>query len=140
MRNLTIAALIATGLLGCGGGEDDEISCSASDRSGAYLISYVERDGDCGDIPDNVGRFDGSGGVPDNCELDAPDAVSSDSCTLERSLTCVQDGFAVSAIGSTTQETDDGSRITGILTMTIRDAASGELVCISTYEQTAVRQ
>jgi hypothetical protein len=24
--------------------------------------------------------------------------------------------------------------------MTIRDAASGELVCISTYEQTAVRQ
>jgi hypothetical protein len=140
MANLRILALIATGLLGCGGEDEDSFTCETTDRSGTYLISYVDRDGDCGPLPETVGRFSGSSAVADNCELDMPDVTSSDGCTLERSITCVEDGFAASAVASSTQETEDGSRITGILTMTIRDAASGELVCISTYEQTAVRQ
>lgn len=119
-------------VVGCGGGDAEEpAECDPEDRSGTYLISYDLRSGDCGELPETVGRLSADDLRPE-CELSAPDVWSDNGCTFERATYCEIDGVAVDSIGTTTAN-NDASRITGILTV-----SSGS--CVGTYDMTAERQ
>lgn len=137
----TLGAALGGMLIACSSpAEPDEesLECSPDDRRGTYLVTSEELGGTCGELPPFVGRLDDT--LPDGCSLDEPDSVSADGCTLERSLTCVDaSGQTTYTVGTTTQETDSGSVLTGVATITLRDAAGSEL-CTSTYRLRYERQ
>jgi hypothetical protein len=142
MANLRILALIATGLLGCGG-EDDEISCSSDERSGTYLSTFTEQSGNCGPIPEQLGRLDDAEALPDTCALDAEDRWSEAECKLERAFTCeepgVGEGVTAAYVAVTEQTDEDGGSLTGTLTVTVFEP-DGSVMCKSTYRTTIERQ
>lgn len=128
-------------LLGCSAGGESglAITCSAADRTGTYLQRFETLSGDCGDIPEALGRVDA--GLPATCTLDAPDRLSEGECKLERAYTCQADAAGATAkyVAVSTQEADDGSRLVG--TLSVRGLnADGTLACSGTYRITATRQ
>jgi hypothetical protein len=143
MRNLV---LIGAVVLGCSasGGDDSSFTCSLDDRNGTYLIHLEEKDGNCGEAPDQLGRLESASALAEGCELDSPDVASDDECKLERSYTCVApavaDGFEVSYVAVTTQQNAGAGLITGTMSLTIRDAESWLVECSSTYSLRAERQ
>lgn len=137
------AALLVCAV-GCGGSDgESSFTCSPAERSGTYLLTYTERSGDCGPIPEQLGRLDDAEALPEECMLDAADRWSEDACKLERAYTCAEDGVEPGASGSwvavTTQADDSGGRITGTVTVRIL-GADGVQLCRSTYDITASRQ
>lgn len=144
LRFLVVAPLM---LLGCSSPADDAepegpTSCDwVEDRMGTYLSRSTETDGNCGPIPDALGRIDNSGPLPEGCVLDAEDRVTENGCKLERSFSCTQeaDGLVFSYVAVTTQQDEAGAHITGKLTMIARDL-DGATLCVSTYTMRADRQ
>lgn len=134
MKNLILFLVV---LVGCSG-EDEPEPCDLAHRKGTYLQVAKERSGDCGPLPDQVTRLDGE--LPAECTLDAPDEISADQCKVSRSWTCAiaSPPGSVQAVGVST-ERDAGARLTGIITMTIRDGA-GDYVCSGTYDVMFTRQ
>lgn len=142
MRLLWIVCVCA--LAGCGGDDGEAaLECSRSDRGGTYLLEYSERSGDCGPLPDALSRLDDAEAVGEGCRLDAPDRWSADSCRLERAYTCeepgVGPGVTSSSVAVTEQRDGSGDRLTGLLTIRLRDA-DGRVLCSGTYDVTATRQ
>lgn len=140
MKHCVLLAML--GAVACGSSDAPtpgvDFTCHQSDRTGTYLSHFTERSGDCGPIPDVVGRIDGPliGGT---CTNPAPDRWSDGDCKLERTLHCVaNDGSIIDGQGVTTQQTPDGSHITGVFTATI--AQPGQPVCTSTYDLDQTRQ
>jgi hypothetical protein len=144
MRYRVITIGLASALLGACGGADDPITCSPSERAGTYLLTYETLSGNCGNLPQTVVRLEGPDqGLIEGCALDVPDRWSEDGCKVERAFTCLEpaagDGATSEFVGVTTQETDDGSRISG--TMTARLFASdGSQTCLGTYRLAYERQ
>ena len=69
------------------------------------------------------------------CELSEQPDVENDGCTITNSVACVDSaGYVTEAVGITTQQTQDGSLITGVMTITIRQQNSGRVECTSTYD------
>jgi len=140
MRLLWIVCVCA--LAGCGGDDGEAaLECSRGDRWGTYLLEYSERSGDCGPLPDALSRLDDEDAMGDGCELDAPDRWSADSCRLERAYTCEDPGIGVTGtfVAVTEQRDGSGARLTGLLTVRLRDA-DGRVLCSGTYDVTATRQ
>lgn len=135
-------ALLALAV-GCGGEGEAGFTCSAAERSGTYLMTFSERSGDCGPIPEQLGRLDDAEALPEECTLDAPDRWSEGECKLERAYTCEEDGIEPGATSSwiavTSQADDSASRITGTVTVRIL-GADGVQLCRSTYGFSASRQ
>jgi hypothetical protein len=138
-----LSALLLLVLPACGGDGDAATACERSDRSGTYLMQFSERSGDCGPIPEQLGRLDDAEALLDGCALDAPDRWTEGDCKLERAYTCAEDGIEQGASSSwvavTTQADDSGSRIIGTVTVRISDAGGAQL-CRGTYEFSASRQ
>lgn len=132
-------------LLGCSGsGEDDEsFTCAQTDRQGTYLVQLTELSGDCGPIPEQLGRLDDPTALPNTCSLDAPDRWSNGDCKLERSYSCEEPGIGAGVtsqtIAVTDQADDSGSHITGTVTLRVLDV-DGTQLCRSTYDFDAIRQ
>jgi hypothetical protein len=129
-------------VLGCGGGEDEEISCSLDERRGTYLAEFRTVDGNCGEQTSAVLRLD-STAMMNGCTVSGENVVSTDQCSLTSTVVCPFDQLAPGATLETTmisrQEADDGSRITGTMTMGAFDA-NGIEICFGTYRVTAERQ
>lgn len=119
---------------------EDAIVCDKSDRSGAYLLEYAERDGGtCGEISDIVGRIDADAPIPAECELTADDEWSGNLCKFTRSMRCLDaDGVLVDGVAVTEQQDSDGRVLSGLYTVQLSDAAGP--ICTSTYNVTATRQ
>lgn len=131
-------------LVGCSGGDGGggAITCSAQDRTGTYLMHFVERaNGTCGAVPDALGVLDASDAPASGCTI-TEEVWSADKCDLTRTIVCDDVGNQTTSYGTgfTTQTTDDGSRLSGTLTMDVRDLYTGETICVSAYDVTAVRQ
>jgi hypothetical protein len=125
----------------CSGGADDDepedFECSVLSRMGTYLMTLTEVDGTCGPFPASVVRL--SSELEPGCVLDRPTTVSPDECSVETSITCTDEfGVTVTGDGITKQANADGSLITGILTMHIKDATGP--ICLSTYRAKYERQ
>ena len=143
--SLLVMAKLLLGLVllsvGCSG-SDGEISCSTTDRAGAYVAHFTERaNGSCGAIPDTVLRFSGGSGIGAGCRLDAPDVISRDQCTLERSATCPVAGTdqTLTIVASTRETESGGAKLAGVETVTAFDG-TGAFLCTSTYDLSATRQ
>ncbi len=145
MRALLVGALM---LVGCSVETKpvQPASCSPDQRVGTYMVSFVERSGSCGPVPDQLVSFNAAD-IGQNCELHS-ERYSEGSCKLERDITCqerVKDDLAwggwstveTRTTGVTKQVTADGSRIEGTATVSIDD---GHKPCTSTYDIVAVRQ
>lgn len=140
MNRFAFSLAIAAATLSCSGSdpEDSQPSeCDPNMRSGTYLMSFAALDGNCGPIPSQLTRLAPNAALPENCFFDAYDTISDRGCTLERSYTCFTDTAEVSIVAITTQETADGSRITGLATVRIQELIAS---CAGTYSILAVRQ
>ena len=136
MRVFALAILVMTA---CG---DDKPECSRSDRSGTYLLEYREyADGTCGPISDSVVQTGGGGSGPGQCNV-TYENWSSDDCELETTVVCNDPSLnAVGTFVSKTRQSDDNADvIDGITTLTARDADTGALLCVSTYDVLLTRQ
>jgi hypothetical protein len=144
MKKLFIFALLVAGCGGSGNDDSDEaLTCSRTDRAGTYLMQFSERAGDCGPIPEQLGRIDDATALPAGCTLDAADRWSDADCTLERAYTCdepgVGPGVTSSSIAITTQQDQGAESLTGTLSIVVRDSDATQL-CRSTYDVTGTRQ
>jgi hypothetical protein len=138
---LAIAALI---LVSCSSNSDPSapMMCDpASEQVGAYLWQYTEVSGDCGSIPSQVIVWpnpvsgDNAGGR--TCTTMA-NQLSDGNCKDEFVYSCTYlDGETWSYTRVLTQQTQDGSMLSGILT----ERASGpDANCVETYDVTMTRQ
>lgn len=117
---------------------EDNFTCSGDECVGTYFIDYAWVSGDCGDIPDQLSRFDGASGG-DACVEDAPPIVRNDGCTIEIAETCAfEDGASVTGLLVQSQRDEQCDALSG--TMTIRAyGTDGAPVCSGTYRFTAIR-
>jgi hypothetical protein len=126
---------------------DPPASCDpAVSRRGTYVVSYSERSGTCGPIPESVSRLDGmsmtmSPSGATQCRITEPSTVDDNGCTLSNSVACTDvSGYIIEITGVTTQVDSGGARLTGIANISLRDASTGRAVCSSTYDVDYVRQ
>jgi hypothetical protein len=134
MRYLVLALLIAAG---CGSDKNDEPAGPCAPGSGSYRVTYVERSGNCGPIPEQVV-------VTPTLQLADVECVggpksSADLCTVTMDQTCTD---AVNNV-STRQEgtvhwNKAASSGSGVTQITIRHV-DGTFVCSSTYDVTYTR-
>lgn len=140
MRIAAIAsAWLAVGCGGTSGGGGEEalpVSCDpVTQRLGTYLMHLERVNGTCGEPPDSLVRLEANGG--EGCVLDADDVWSDNGCTLDRAVSCTTAAGTSSFVGVSTQRDQSGSRITGLATITLRDALG---TCVGTYRITYTRQ
>lgn len=115
----------------------------ASQQVGAYLWQYTTVSGNCGTIasivhvwPDNGVSTDEDGGGP-ACSIQAND-TSEGGCKTEFAWSCTYaNGVTWSYTRVLTQETQDGSMLSGILS---EQASSAQGSCSGTYDVTLTRQ
>jgi hypothetical protein len=133
--SVAVIAVIA----GCGS-DAEPLECSRADRTGTYLLQYTEQSGDCGPLPDAVGRLDAAEADAPGCTVNSSVWSEAD-CKLERTVTCesTADDLSLRMIGVTEQADSAGHKITGLMTLDAR-TIGGAYVCLSTYTMTAVRQ
>jgi hypothetical protein len=140
MGKFIFAAVVVLLASGCSS-KDDAPSCDLAHRVGTYVQHTTERaGGTCGILADQVVRVDNPGGLPPGCTKDAADSASGDRCEYDRSYTCetTNPAGAVSIVATTTEH-DGGAKLTGVLSMTIRDD-TGAFVCSSAYDVVFTRQ
>lgn len=130
-------------LLSCAAAKDDEpITCSKSERTGIYLLTYTVLSGDCGDVPDELGRFkDGiaeSTGDGAECVFEAK-SWKNENCTLESRSVCLDGDRKVTWDWTTEQVEDDGSSFAGTASAKATTTA-GQALCSGTYRVRATRQ
>jgi hypothetical protein len=119
------------------------VDCAPEDRTGTYRATFTTVDGNCGDQIGSLVRLDPSAAIPETCAFTFEDAWSDDLCKLERSLLCetpaICSGCSQETIAITEQETNDGSLITGLMTIRVLDY-DGTMLCMGTYSVRAQRQ
>jgi hypothetical protein len=159
-----VLCCLLLGVLGCGSGDDDPprnpaddlpkpigpaepppgIECDpATERSGTYRATFTTVDGTCGDQVSALIRLDPNAAPPSTCMRTFDDVWSDDMCRLERSLLCdapgVCNGCSQETVGITTQVTETGSVLSGLMTISLYDS-DGTLLCVGTYQMRAERQ
>jgi hypothetical protein len=138
------------GTLACGASdaidEDEDEGESEPDRdceerSGAYLFTYVERDGSCGPIPEDLVTF-----TEQPTELvepcDGTISYSDDNCQVTTEATCPEPGVGLGLYSRTTTVSnwdESADRGTGVFSLRLFDL-DDTLLCRGTYNITGVRQ
>lgn len=142
----TFLAGLAVLCAACGSGDDDgggAITCAPEERTGTYRLRYTTLDGNCGDVPESIGRLDNAAAeLGDGCTFDAEDRWTENDCKLERAFTCpaesIGPGMKTRTVAVSTQEDDSGAHLTGTTTVTVLQA-NGQVACVGTYELNATR-
>lgn len=135
-------------LSACGSDDGDPsgsrpTSCDPdSARVGAYMLRYAEQSGTCGPIDDSLVRLGPTAPPNEQCEYLSPGTYSEGHCKVEQSFVCTFPELDQewTSTGTSTQATEDGSRLEGTLDVTIRSVATGEVLCHSIYSLTYTRQ
>ncbi len=138
MRAFFLFAL-AMAVCSCG-----DKTCSDSDLTGSYLLTFSETSGDCGALASQVIAFSNGQalGASDPDCTDNYDRMSEDNCQNESQTTCLDsaDNATIVMTGVMTQKTDDGSEYKGTMSLVITSNANGSTLCVSSYAMTAKRQ
>jgi hypothetical protein len=117
-----------------------EKPCSQAKRRGTYQVQINPFSTTCPKLEDYEEQWDGkTPPLGEHCTLDMPDRWSSDGCTLERAFTCeLQGGGSSRTVMTSTQKSDDGSILAGMLSLRRYDQ-SESLTCQGTYSFTSSR-
>ena len=136
MPRLMFSVILWLGAVACGP------DCSKDDLDGTYLVMTTERSGTCGDMGDFVSQMNHGESTQEPGCTPSYSRWSDDECTNEASGVCTgtADNIRTEATGSLTQKDDDGERFEGVIEFTIKDATTGETLCISTYDLEYERQ
>lgn len=140
MEKIGAAVVVGMMLVACSSESDDAapaVTCSIGELRGTWRVSYVETDGNCGQIPDEMAVFsENSQGAPSSCQVDVFD-VAADKCRVDMNFTCPLNGVSGSQqwAGVLKQTADD--KIEGTMTAQV-DGATAD--CRSTYAVTWTRQ
>ena len=128
-------------VVGCSSAKNGGGSGPCVDRRGTYVVTWHERSGNCGPIPEQVDVVDqntATGPVP-GCVNSAPPPANADNCTVNLDVTCpVQDKGTVTDRGEVNWS-HDGSMGAGIIQVIVNDLV-GAIVCSETYDVTYVRR
>lgn len=137
MRTLAIALV----LIGCSASEagptPSGFECQlGGGLPGTWRVSYVETNGTCGALPDEVYIGPGYIGGADGCTRDQV-VRSDDGCTLDTSFTCsTTDSLGTSDWVVSVEQVSSG-RVTGIMNLQLTHPDAS---CRSTYDVEMVRQ
>lgn len=136
----TIAVVAASVLAACGGSSEPCDFDDAGKFTGSYLVSYDERSGDCGELPDAVVLITSGSTIEAGCVINSH-AQDPEACTTDADLTCTDTGTNVKlrVVGHLDAE-PDGTKLTGVVTLTANTLSTGAAVCTSTYGVTYRRQ
>lgn len=155
MKHAVICLLTSVVLVGCSSGSSSSglpppSACKQTDRTGTYLLTWTEQSGDCGKIDPglvSLNQQSGNGGSG-ACQIHS-DVWSENDCKNERTATCITrvndpsqyggyGSITNDAVAVTRQETADGSRLDGTISMSL--SASDGTTCRGTYAVVYVRQ
>ena len=140
---LGLAVLATTGCSGSGAEDSDAdprpTACDLSALAGTYLRSYQYVSGDCSAPDATLVRF-GDPPTDGGCEDSAEPRYSEGGCAVEEEFTCTDaSGNTAEFTTIVRQDTADGSRLSGLLSVDLDDA-SGNQICSGTFRVTFVRQ
>jgi hypothetical protein len=145
---LPVPAFLAAWLCVACSGSDGEsnpkppTSCDPSDRMGTYFVTFTTISGNCGPQDSALVSLDAASVQSERCSI-ISENVSENDCKVERHFTCPYDdleqGAWIEFVGVSRQQTQDGSVITGTMTMRLRDRFDA-LVCSGTYDAHYERQ
>lgn len=135
MRQLLAFVAFVAGCAGSAHQEPAPTQCKRSDRHGVYLFEFTTVSGNCGTFPASLVNLDtppASGCVTSGVTW------SNGDCKLAGSVKCAADAKSPASDATivTTQQTQDGSVLTGIETISLDGSAS----CYGTYNIRATRQ
>ena len=127
--------LLCCTVVGCASADREVASGPCAQRSGAYSAKWKVRDGNCGDIPEQIDTLDKQPTEP------APPCTgtisySNENCTVTVSSTCpgaAGYSFKISGIARWSEDANSG---TAVLGMNIFENASGRGVCSGSYDVT----
>ncbi len=129
-----ILATLTLALVACGG-EDAPIptdpalvpgvdfTCTLDSEQGSWLVSYVARDGNCGELPDQLVNLATNMVPPPPSVCTSNSNVSPDACSYQADANCAIDQFSVTQSMALRQVEPD--TIEGIMDMTIVGFCSG---------------
>jgi hypothetical protein len=139
-RKLSCGFIVMFLLMACGGDDSEhDYTCSASDRSGLYLIDFVHKSGDCGEIKSVLQWIQGDQSAEGGLCATYAHEWSDDECTLKRVYSCDLGGGLRGEYHSIIhQGSEDGSILFGMMDMTL--IQDDIFVCSSIYDIKATRQ
>jgi hypothetical protein len=109
---------------------------------GTYFVTFTTISGNCGPQDSALVSLDPASVQTGMCST-ISETISENDCKVERHFTCPYDDFeqgaSIEFVGVTRQQTQDGSVITGTMTMRLRDGFDA-LVCSGTYNAHYERQ
>lgn len=140
MRNIVLLGALLAGCSGDGG----SITCDDGEVGGAYLLEWSKIDGDCATPPASVQIIrdtDQAGPEDEEC-VEVSSQERADGCggALELNCTSPADGISSAISIAIEQTSDNGDQLEAIVTMTVRETATGDLACIGTYDVKYTRQ
>ena len=145
-RRKVLDSLQLTGLflvVGCAPERDGLPACNRSDRTGTYLVEYIELSGTCGPLPDELAQFENGRNISDGTTApvctDQTRTWSDDECTIAADYTCTTADAVFSWETTTEQLTSNGSELAGTGSVR-RTELDGTVVCSGTYDVVATRQ
>ncbi len=109
---------------------------SATERVGTYLAHYDLASGNCGPVDDQLLSFNAGPGSPANACTVNSERITESGCKIERDVTCRTSTGSIRTVASSTQQTEDGGLLTGIISFDI----TGRSPCLGTYRLTFTRQ
>jgi hypothetical protein len=138
--NLVSLLMIGLSVNACG----QNVDCQFSDRSGSYLVSFTLISGNCGEFPSTLVPLNHDGAEPtppEGCTYETH-AWSGDQCELQTVQTCIieSDNTSSKTTAITQQNDSSGDKITGTMSMEIRDHDDDSLKCAGTYDILYERQ
>lgn len=143
MRTLAVVLLLASA---CSSADNDgppaPTTCQRTDRSGTYRQYYATQGGNCGNLDSEIVSLDAptpgaSTGAGPQCTVES-ERWSDGDCKLERTVSCTTPDAATTGVAVTRQQAQDGSLITGTMSVTVR--LRDGTTCRGTYGVTAQRQ
>ncbi len=141
---MTKTACILLLVCGCGSTQPGSVEspltkCDPRMRAGTYWMEFETISGDCGDQASGLISMDsaGSGDDADHC-VAVRGSVSTNGCRIDSQVRCTPAGAQTDITEYTVQQTANGSRLEGEMTMTGRGADGSS--CNGSYRISMTRR
>lgn len=115
-------------------GIEPEIKEVCAQRHGTYSVTWAERDGTCGHIPEQIVSIQSQPKDPSDVDPECTGWIdyTADNCQVLPNVTCPSSNGSIKETGAVDWSLD-GSTASGVIQLVERDL-SGTFVCLSTYD------
>ena len=132
MRFMFVVSFLALNSIACSSSTSSDGPCAQ--RSGAYSIKSKTRDGDCGELPEQIQTLDKQPTEPEP-PCTGTISYSDQNCTVTLSATCPGPNGTTIKSSGIARWSEDGSSGTATIGMNILDPV-GRGICTGSYDWT----